>query len=435
MQHYTGRNYRYLRVMIRFSPFRAFFLFCALILPDPRLCPEPYSSPRWGFYLDLPPDYRLARDQESGLSFRNPQGSVFEISPAAGEDPEAFLAQVLRRLGNGSGTGGTAPEPFDYHGRRAALARLEFSLDSRGNPRPSPGQGRAYLGWGLCVDRGEDLLLALAYGPAETPQEVLHLSCLDSLAPGAAERLYWGPVTAFTWPRGELVETPLYNSGVTALIGAADAEAAQDLVDREFQVLRRFERSPQWREAWSRFYRMIRRDSWERLRDALFRLERNWSAEALLGSGGTQPGRPSQPGNAGDAGDHSRGPGGLSDRELASRALSYVQDFRYERDLMGSDFVNLVSAVTEGRGDCDSRALLWALFLAQANIDAGIMVSQEYGHAMGIADIEGAGARFPFENRRYLVAETTARVDLGLIGQNVSEIAKWLGIVFDSPAW
>jgi hypothetical protein len=404
-----------------------FFLFCALILSVPRLYPEPYSSPRWGFHLDLPADYQLVREQAKGLSFRNPQDSVFEISPAAGENPAACLTQVLRRLGSGTnGTGGTAPEPFDYHGRPAALARLEFSLDSRGNPRPSPGQGRAYLGWGLCVDRGEDLLLALAYGPAENSQEVLHLSCLDSLAPGAAEQRYWGPITAFTWPRGELVETPLYNSGVTALIGAADAEAAQDLVDREFQVLRRFQRSPQWREAWGRFYRMIRRDSWERLRDALFRLERSWSAEALLGSSNTQPGQ------SGDAGDHSRGPGGLSDRELASRALSYVQDFRYERDLMGSDFVNLVSALTEGRGDCDSRALLWALFLAQANIDAGIMVSQEYGHAMGIADIEGAGARFPFENRHYLVAETTAKVDLGLIGRNVSEIAKWLGIVFDS---
>jgi hypothetical protein len=97
---------------------------------------------------------------------------------------------------------------------------------------------------------------------------------------------------------------------------------------------------------------------------------------------------------------------------------------------MGSDFVNLVSALTEGRGDCDSRALLWALFLAQANIGAGIMVSREYSHALGMAELPGPGARFPFEGREYLVAETTARVELGLIGRSMSETGKWLGILF-----
>jgi hypothetical protein len=344
---------------------------------------------------------------------------VFEITliPGPGE-PGEMLEQTILRL-----KGGGEFDNFDYRGRKAVLARLEFMREE--NPR-SPGGGRPYTGWGLCVDRGGDLLLALAYGPEDIPLEVLHLSCLDSIAPTGAEQYYWGPITEYTWPRGEERETPLYNSGITAMIGVRDAEAAQGLVDREFQVLRGFEKSPHWQEAWRRFYRMIRRDSWERLRDALFHLERSWSAEALLDRSSI-----ANRSSAADSGDSAGlGPGGLSDRELASRALAYVQSFRYERDLMGSDFVNLVSAVTEGRGDCDSRALLWALFLAQAGIDAGIMVSQEYGHAMGIADIEGPGARFPFENKRYLTAETTAPVELGLIAQNTSEIAKWLGVNF-----
>jgi hypothetical protein len=332
------------------------------------------------------------------FSFRNSQGSVFEISVEPGRGkPETLLGRMLLRLGNRGEF-----ENFSYHGRAAALARLEFKLGEA-----------AYLGWGLCLDRGEDLLLALAYGPGENSQELFHLSSLDSIAPSGAERFYWGPVTEYTWPRGEPEETPLYNSAVSAMIAAGDAEAAQGLVDREFQVLRRFSDSPLWQEAWRRFYRMIWRDSWERLRDALFRLERSWNVEAALGRGKTGEGFT-----------------GLPDRELASRALSHVQGFRYERDLMGSDFVNLVSAVTEGRGDCDSRALLWALFLAQANIGAGIMVSRDYNHAMGIADIEGPGARFPFEEKEYLVAETTAAVELGLIGKSMSETARWLGVSF-----
>jgi hypothetical protein len=364
-----------------------------LFLTGSRLYPETYSSARGGFSFDLPAGYRPA--QGSRLSFSGPGEAAFEITTEPGREPGALLGRMLRRLGNGG-----EPEMFDYHGRGAALARLEFS---RG--------GRAYRGWGLCLDRGEDLLLALAYGPGGADQELLHLSSLDSIAPTAGERLYWGPVTEYTWPRGEEREMALYNSDVTALIAAGDGEAAQGLVDREFQVLRQYGDSPLWQEAWGRFYRMIRRDSWERLRNALFRLERSWSAAALLGRG-------------------PRDDAGLSDRDLASRALAYVQDFQYERDLMGSDFVNLVSALTEGRGDCDSRALLWALFLAQASIEAGIMVSRDYGHAMGIGDIEGPGARFPFEGKEYLVAETTAKVELGLIGRNVSEIGKWLGIKF-----
>jgi hypothetical protein len=181
---------------------------------------------------------------------------------------------------------------------------------------------------------------------------------------------------------------------------------------------------------------MIRRDSWERLADALFQLERSWNVEALhsraaLQSRAALRNGVAQNSRAAPPGAEVPETAGLDDYTLAARALSYVQDFRYERDLMGSDFVNLVSAITEGRGDCDSRALLWALFLAQANIPAGIMVSRDYGHAMGIAGIEGPGARFPFAGRQYLVAETTAKVNLGLIGQNVSEIAKWLGVMFE----
>jgi hypothetical protein len=269
------------------------------------------------------------------------------------------------------------------------------------------------------VDRGEDQLLALAYGPAgNTALELLGLSCLDSIAPTPAEQYYWGPITEFTWPRSEPEETALYNTGVTARIAPTDAEAAQSLVDREFQVLRQFETSTQWQEAWRRFYRMICRDSWERLSDAFFQLERSWNAEAMLNKAALRgaPG-PTVP--------------DFDDYALAAKALSHIQNFHYERNLMGSDFVNLVSAITEGRGDCDSRAMLWALFLAQAHIPAGIMVSREYGHAMGIADLEGPGARFPLAGNEYLVAETTAKVDLGLIGKNMSDSAKWLGVLFD----
>jgi hypothetical protein len=254
------------------------------------------------------------------------------------------------------------------------------------------------------------MLLALSYGPAgKRDLELFHLSALDSIAPSPAERRCPGPVTEFGYPRGGEKRTALAMPGVTALIRENDAEAAQALVDREFAILRQYLFQESWREAWIRFYRAIYRDSWDRLADAVFQLERNWNL-AAAGSAGT----PDQ-----------------ADRTLAEKALAWVQSFKYERDLMGSDFVNLVSAVTEGRGDCDSRAMLWALILAQADIPAAIMVSREHNHAMGLANLSGTGARFEAQGTKWLVAETTAAVGIGMIGRNVSDIESWLGVIFE----
>jgi hypothetical protein len=143
---------------------------------------------------------------------------------------------------------------------------------------------------------------------------------------------------------------------------------------------------------------MIYRDSWGRLADAVSPLVKAWN----------------------DGG-----------RAFAGKVLAWIQGFHYERDLSGRDFVNLVSALTEGRGDCDSRAMLWALILMRAEIPAAMMVSREYSHAMGLADLSGGGARFEAEGIKWLVAETTKKIDIGLISQDMSNIESWLAILFD----
>jgi hypothetical protein len=74
--------------------------------------------------------------------------------------------------------------------------------------------------------------------------------------------------------------------------------------------------------------------------------------------------------------------------------------------------------------------MLWAIILQQANIPAAIMVSAGYGHAMGLIDIAGPGARFKWDGMQWLVAETTAAVSLGRIEQKVSDPTYWLGVIF-----
>jgi hypothetical protein len=383
-------------------------IFLGLFFISPLLSGAPLFSPTWGFRLDLPEGYQyLDGDGKDRFSFRSPQGAALDLVVYAGKAPsaEAVLRDTERRLKN---TGEITL--FDYRNKKAALMDLSFSTS----------QG-PHEGWGLCIElegkAGETkpLLLALAYGPAEARGlQSFHFSALDSIAPTEADRRTPGPITEFTYPRGEQKRVSLAGpeeSGLRVLICEHDAEAAQALVDREFSVLRAYQDSPLWKEAWTRFYRAIYRDSFDRLADAAFILERHWN-RSMKQEEAPEGGPPGYP------------------RELAERALQWVQGFTYERDLMGSDFVNLISAATEGRGDCDSRALLWAILLEQANIPAAIMVSREYGHAMGLADIAGTGARFDWEDKKWLVAETTATVPLGLIGASSSDPTFWLGITF-----
>jgi hypothetical protein len=422
-----------------------------LFLLSVSLKASPLVSPTWGFSLDLPEGYELSGgDRKDRFSFSNPEGAVLDLvvygaqqtaaqsgrtgSTQTYNSVEELAEDVQKRLGS---TGDS--QPFLYGNKSALFFELSFSASS--------GQGRSAVpntGWGLCLeleqvsaaDRAgtagakKNLLLALAYGPAAKENlRIYHLSALDSIAPAAPDRKAPGPITEFSYPR--VIRRPVRIAGLEleALMYENDAEAAQALVDREFALLKRYVDSQQWREAWIRFYRAVYRDSFDRLAHSAFILERCWTAPSAPSASGQNPAQASPASqNSAPSPEADRNTDSLS---LASKALAWVQSFKYERDLMGSDFVNLVSALTEGRGDCDSRSMLWAIILNHADIPAHIMVSRYYSHAMGLTGLEAKGAHFAMAGKQWLVAETTAQVNIGLIGQNVSEIDKWLGIEFE----
>ncbi|MDR0319921.1 MAG: hypothetical protein LBI28_00320 [Treponema sp.] len=356
---------------------------------------ESMYSPTWGFYLDLPEGYEFVHgDARDRFSFAGPGGLLFDMviyNDRYASMPE-LIDDVNRRIGN---RGETAA--FRYRERQAALMKLIF-----GN----------FDGWGLVIELESrtggrpPMLLALAYGPASRNDlELFHISALDSICPTAADRRYPGPVIEYSYPRGEAKSVPLAVAGVSAMIRENDATAAQTLIEREFYILQHYIDSPNWKEAWIRYYQFIYRDSYDRIATAASALARNFGWRAAFS-------------------DEEK-------RAFSQKVLGFVQGFRYERDLNGSDFVNLVTAITEGRGDCDSRAMLFAIVLANTNIRSAIMLSRQYSHAMGLADVTGAGARFESYETRWLVAETVANVDIGLIAQDISDPQYWLGVVFE----
>jgi hypothetical protein len=291
---------------------------------------------------------------------------------------------------------------FLYRDKQAAIIKLTFG---------------EFDGWGLVVELGMQespgnngrqppMLLALAYGPANiTEMELFHISALDSISPTIAERFYPGPIMEYSFPRGEARNTPIALRGLSALIHENDAEAAQVLIEREFMILQAYLNTSYLQQASIRYYRFIFRDSFDRITDAASGIVRSL--------GGHQAVTDEQK------------------RAFAQRALTFVQGFEYERDFSGSDFLNLVTAVVEGRGDCDNRSVLFAIILAHANIRSGIMLSYHFSHAMGLADVTGTGARFEAHGTRWLVAETTANIDIGLIAQDESDPRHWFAVLFE----
>ena len=370
-------------------------IFLLLFFVPAFIFAEALYSPTWGFFLDLPEGYEYADgDGRDRFSFSGPSEAKFDLVVYGGNyaSVNELVTDVNKRIENRG-----EADFYSYRDRQAAVIKLTFG---------------SFDGWGLCVELGDGssdrppMLLALAYGPAGMRElELFHVSALDSIAPSPAERHYPGPLIEYSYPRGERRAAALTAGGISAMIYENDAEAAQVLIEREFQILQKYSNTVYLQDAWIRYYRFIYRDSYDRVTSAVAALVRNWGGYP----GGSDEGK----------------------RAFAQRALSFVQGFEYERDLSGSDFLNLVSAVAEGRGDCDSRAILWAIILSHADIRCAFMVSGHYGHAMGLAEIAGTGARFEAGGTKWLVAETTASVDIGLIDQEVSDPQYWLAVIFE----
>jgi len=371
-------------------------LFILLVFIPVLALAEPMYSPTWGFQIDLPEGYVYADgDARDRFSFAGPEGLLFDLVIYNGQFNSMLeLANdVNKRLSN---TGDV--DFFQYREKQAAVMTLAFGI---------------YTGWGLAIEldsksgaAARPILLALSYAPADKKGiELFHLSALDSIAPSPADRRYPGPITEYSYPRGQAKSTPLALKGLNAMIRENDAEAAQVLIEREFMICEAYLNTPYLQAACIRYYRFVYRDSYDRIADAVSVITRNLGGNSARTD--------------------------VEKREFAQKALSFVQGFKYERFLTQSDFLNLVSAVTEGRGDCDSHSMLFALILANANIRSGLMLSHHYSHAMGLADVIGTGARFEALGTRWLVAETTAKIDIGLIDQDLSDPRYWFAVVLE----
>ncbi len=346
------------------------------------------GSPEWGYALDLPEGFELA--ERSGSERYHFAHSLYPVDlqiALYGRDrfPDAataleFVTSQFKSTGHRIA--------FDWRGRGAAIGQLAF---------PSHG------GWAVALElankKGWLVMADYTEEKRATELEPLMISTLDAVFTDDGSYFESGPMTAFAWAKERDI-TADYNDGTMKLalpFNSIDAEANQSIVDREFRLLTAYLQTPFVYDAWKRYYKMIWRDAWSRFEKPAFIL------------GNKLPDDPA---------------------ELTAKLLAWTQAFTYERNFEGSDFVNLPEAFATRVGDCDSRALLLVLLLNQMGVDAVLLVSPEYSHALAAVDCEGAGARFELDGKKYLIADTTSKMKAGLIAADMADPAKWFAVEF-----
>lgn len=217
-------------------------------------------------------------------------------------------------------------------------------------------------------------------------------------------------ITTYAFPRNNPKNVSVSIGGkiINTQIDADDNVANQFVIDCEFAVLSLYANDKKWQEAWKRYYRMIYKDSYGRLKKVAFDI--NAQIEPIIKKSDNQ------------------------EFAIDEMLLNWVQNFDYKRDnrkKTSSDFTNLIDTFLGGGSDCDSRSMLMCVLLKNIGIDSVLFVSREYSHAVYGADINSWGAKINVEGKEYLLGETTAKdIKPGLIAKEFSDTSKWIPIVF-----
>lgn len=276
-------------------------------------------------------------------------------------------------------------------------------------------------GWAVSIPlpqkRGYLTVLAYTQEKFETDMQQLLISILDSVMIDAGSFREPGIITSTFFPRNKAKQITLEINGnkIQTQIDSDDAEANQFVIDREFAVFKFYAENnlPEVFDAWTRFYRLIARDTMERVKRPAFDIySALWTSAEQSDS--------SNPSCA-----------------LSQFLLDWAQNLTYARKSSSPDKADIESipAILEGgTSDCDGRSLLLMCILKNCGIDSCFFVSAEYSHALlGVyfPDKQGQTISVPEAKgtKEYLVGETTAKgVTLGMMPSEMQDRSKWLPI-------
>ena len=365
-----------------------------------QLYAKEYYLETWECFLDLPQGITPVEITGDKATFGDENETVFfqiKVYPPGSYDSAGDMFRDIKEKIKADGEGA----PFVYQDKDAHFGDLSFNIGPV-----------SYKGYSVMINSSDRDWVILSFCETEV-YDAFHfnlLSAIDSFSIDIPALYKPGPVsafyeTSFDKPAPVTISVPFENGRIDIEADANAIEASEVTAEREAWVLSQF--SAEDTDAWSRFYRMIYRDNFEKIEALSDRVSRMLAP----GTGGTGGGR-------------------LTDTDISARLLSWLQDFSYARTGTIADFSPPLSALRDHAGDCDSLGLIYIMLLKRYGIDAILMVSAEYSHSMAAVDIPGQGARFSFGGRQFLVAELTENVSLGQINAAMADPAKWLGIEF-----
>ncbi len=331
-------------------------------------------------------------------------------------------AELVRAEGNAAW--------FEYRGDDAFFA--DVTIDERRS------------GYMIAIPFGEYAGVLFVSAPEDRRSEAQGelLSVADAFGPTEP---YRGPVTVFFEDDGssdESVELHFPGPSARGAVGAGSVELSYSpmaiesgavIVGREAELLGEHEHTvhsggngaqlygesdddPVWLRSWRRYFRLLYRESHNRLSGIAGDIEAYMSAHSV------------------------------PDDARADLILSWLQAFEFRQSPNPGLFQPPVESLTTVSGDCDSLALVYTILLSHFDIDARILVSVEHGHAIAVVNAshasEGEGhvrgraqgvrtdgstesSRFVIDGEEFLPAEMTASWPLSVIASEQSEASDW----------
>lgn len=373
-------------------------LVLALVAALPGSAHVIWSQPR-DFYVDPPEGWTFVEDPAPEHFVMTDPGhrvvlEIFSQDKGTVTDLAVKAADLRKRLGAEGDE-----QAFTWNGHPAWLGDLTFTA----------GPVKAH-GWALVAEDGDSWVSALAYAPDSDYEKVgdVLTSALNSLALGLDGRQLPGPLSSFfettaAKPQSETKEFSGLPSPLKVTYSLDRDESVQATIERETRLLLA-QTGPQVRDQnaiapeWTRFYRQIYRD----LYASLAPFAAYWKAQVTQKK--------------------------IAPEALPQAVLTWLQKMDYFQKQGLVSVITPWQTLRDQKGNCDSRALIYLALMDQLGVKGILMVSAPYEHAMAALDVPGTGARFPFDGKKWLVAELTTTVNLGQIAQDKADPNQWIGM-------
>ena len=355
---------------------------------------EILNSPTWGYSVDLPEEFILVdKNGADSYMFENAFVSSTVILKAYKKEKFSSSLEAMETVMKQLGAEFECAET-DWRNTDCIISQFAFNIGGASN-----------TGWAVSslLQDSKGYVVMLCYSPTEVfyDLEQFVISCVDSLCIDYGSYYSPGPLTSFAFPKGEVQNHTVEIAGekIDFTLDSSDIEADRFVVEREYSVLCLYQDSEMWVEAWQRYYRQVYKNAYSRLKIAAFNIYNRLIKTC-----------------------ESENP----EIELAQKLLSWTQGFDYVRDFTSTDFTPITASITGTGSDCDSRAMLLACLLHHMNYDTCLFVSAEFSHSLFGIVLDKAGAKINIDGRQFLLGETTAQVDIGLVPANMNQTDKWI---------